>query len=129
LAITVTKTEKCELLMAIFTGKIYCNLCKKPFKRKLERDTYRWICQSYDNKQSCERLKVEEDWLINLVSMRLFWDEKEQLEKFIQQELDHIVFESKYRVVVKFKNSKYDDMILYDGKISYGENVRMNDVG
>jgi hypothetical protein len=72
---------------------------------------------------------VEEDWLINLVSMRLFWDEKEQLEKFIQQELDHIVFESKYRVVVKFKNSQIDDMILYDGKISYGENVRMTELG
>jgi hypothetical protein len=61
--------------------------------------------------------------------MRLFWDEKNQLDKFIQQELDHIVFESRYRVVVKFKNPKIDDMILYDGKISYGENVRVTEIG
>jgi hypothetical protein len=115
--------------MAVFTGKLYCNLCKKPFKRKNEKGTYKWVCQGYDNSQSCKRVIVEEDWLISTVGMRLFWDEQKHVDKFINEQLDHIVFESKERLVIKFKNPNIDDMKLYDGNNYYGNNIRVTEIG
>jgi hypothetical protein len=113
--------------MSLFSGKIFCNICRKPLRRKIENGYVKWCCKTND--LFCSQVYVEENWLMATVGMRLYWDEKQYLERFIQEQLDHIVFESKKRLVIKFKDPQIDEMRFFDGNLNFGSNFRIAEIG
>ncbi|WP_147533335.1 zinc ribbon domain-containing protein [Bacillus marasmi] len=115
--------------MSVFTGKIFCNYCMKPFRPKTIKGSTIWTCQRNDRHTTCNPTSIDEKWLISLISMRLFWDEKSYSNKLINEQLEHIVFENKNRLKIKFKHPVIDDIIFFDGSLNFGSNFRVNQLG
>ncbi|MBS4214541.1 MULTISPECIES: recombinase zinc beta ribbon domain-containing protein [Neobacillus] len=115
--------------MSFFAGKIYCNFCMKPFRRKPGNGPGKWVCQGNTHHHTCNPNTVEENWLKSVIGMRLYWDEKDYLDRLLEEQLNHIVFESKHRLVIKFNNPMIDEIRLFDGNNYYGSNFRVYDLG
>lgn len=65
--------------MALFSGKIVCAKCGKKYKAKLARGKRIYVCSTYDNKGECERNKLDEEDVMNLIELRFGYvlDEEE----------------------------------------------------
>jgi hypothetical protein len=93
--------------MAIFTSKIICNHCGKFYKRKNERDKFKWICQGYDNYSECRRIVIDEEGMKEFISRRLYpQDRSEDNISLLINNVDKIQIEDRFKFTVHIKNDQ-----------------------
>lgn len=66
---------------------------------------------------------------MSLIAMRLCWDERIYVDRLMEEQLNHIVFESKHRLVIKFHNPQIDAIRIFDGNNYYGSYFRVSELG
>ncbi|MEX0597322.1 MAG: recombinase zinc beta ribbon domain-containing protein [Candidatus Paceibacterota bacterium] len=75
--------------MSIFSKKIKCGYCGKNHKKKKARSKIVFACSTFDNygKNFCHRNKVDEDFLIMLLKMRM---RDNYSEDYAENKLDYV---------------------------------------
>lgn len=64
----IAKRQKSRVVHTPFSGKVYCGLCGKTYKRKPTTTGYVWICRTFNTygKAECPSKQIPETTLINL---------------------------------------------------------------
>ncbi|MCX7748093.1 MAG: zinc ribbon domain-containing protein [Clostridia bacterium] len=55
----------------LFSGKIFCGLCDWKYRGKTERNKKVYLCSKYSKTGDCERYKVDEQHLLDLILHQL----------------------------------------------------------
>lgn len=87
----------------LFSGFIICLDCRKKHKAKLARKKRIYICSTYDNKgkEYCNRNKVDETEILNLLQMR--FKGKEILEILPEIELIEV---NQEKIIINLKSQE-----------------------
>lgn len=87
----------------LFSKLIICKNCLKRYKAKKDRKRF-YVCSTYDNlgKDYCERGKVDQDYLLELLERRF---ERRLTEDEIKKEVNQIVTNGK-EIVIYLENQQ-----------------------
>ena len=56
--------------MYLFTSKVICGLCGWNYRAKTERRKRVYVCNKYSSLGACERHKVDEDYLVDVITQQ-----------------------------------------------------------
>lgn len=92
--------------MSILKGMIVCGVCKKNYKKIMQRSRTCLICSGYTNYGSdfCSRRVVEEESIIQVLKMGFFNNELEfhRDSEYISQHVKEIIVDEEGNIEVKF---------------------------
>lgn len=91
--------------MTLFSKKIKCLHCGKNFKAKKEREKYKYLCSTYDNKGACKREVLHEEFLVDLL-IRRYGENFEVSKQNIQNTVEKIEVEDKWTFTIYLKNDR-----------------------
>jgi hypothetical protein len=88
--------------MALFKGLIFCSLCKKKHRAKMQRKTQHYICSTYNNKgkEFCQRNPVSEEILLDYLELRIG---EKPTEEYIRENVELVVVDPE-KIVIHIKD-------------------------
>lgn len=86
----------------LFSRKVKCAHCGGNFKSKLERGKRRvYVCSKYDNFGKCERVPIEQDFVLELLERR--YGEKLELQERVEKVV-RIIVEEKMKFTIELED-------------------------
>jgi hypothetical protein len=88
--------------MALFKGLIYCSLCKKKHRAKMQRKSQHYICSTYNNygKDKCVRNPISEEILLDYLEIRTG---EKVTEEYIREDVELVEVDPE-KIIIHIKN-------------------------